>query len=77
MEGWYYMSTTQALHRRQKIVNKFVEDLCAQGFDLEIEGDFTEYLGIQMEEPSDGSRVMSQAGLIQKVIEYADCNPAW
>jgi hypothetical protein len=60
------------------IVNKFVEDLRAHGFDLEIEGDFTEYLGIKIEELSDGSRVMSQAGLIQKVIEYVglqDCIP--
>jgi hypothetical protein len=63
---------------KKDIVDKFVEDLRAQGFDLEIEGDFTEYLGIKIEERSDGSRVMSQAGLIQKVIEYTglqDCNP--
>jgi len=60
------------------IVNKFVDDLRAQGFDLDIEGDFTEYLGIKIEEQADGSRSMTQTGMIQKIIDYTglqNCNP--
>ena len=59
-------------------VDKFVEELRAEGFDLEIEGEFTEYLGIGIEELPDGSRHMSQRGLIEKIIEttkMTDCNP--
>jgi hypothetical protein len=33
---------------------------------LEIEGDFTEYLGIKIEELSDGSRVMTILGFLDK-----------
>ena len=61
-------------------VDKFVEELRAEGFDLEIEGEFTEYLGIGIEELPDGSRHMTQSGLIEKIIKttkMTDCNPNW
>ena len=61
-------------------VYKFVEELRNEGFDLEIEGEFTEYLGIGIEELSDGSLHMSQQGLIEKIIKttkMTDCNPNW
>ena len=39
---------------KREDVNKFVKELQTEGFDLEIEGDFTEYLGIGIEELPDG-----------------------
>ena len=47
---------------------------------MEIEGEFTEYLGIGIEELPDGSHHMSQKGLIEKIIKntkMTDCNPNW
>ena len=65
---------------KREDVEQFVEELRNEGFDLEIEGDFTEYLGIGIEELEDGSRHMSQKGLIEKIIKntkMTDCNPNW
>ena len=42
-----------APHRKD--VEAFVEELRTEGFDLEIEGDFTECLGIAIEEKDDGT----------------------
>ena len=54
---------------KREDVETFVEELRNEGFDLEIEGDFTEYLGIGIEELEDGTRHMTQKGLIEKIIE--------
>jgi len=65
---------------KREDVDKFVEELRTEGFDLEIEGEFTEYLGIGIEELPDESRHMSQKGLIEKIIKntkMTDCNPNW
>ena len=65
-----------APHRKD--VEAFVEELRTEGFDLEIEGDFTEYLGIAIDEKDDGTRHMCQNGLINKIVEstkMTDCNP--
>ena len=59
-------------------VEKFVEELQEVGFDLEIEGDFTEYLGLAIDKEADGTRRMHQKGLIKKIIEttkMTSCNP--
>ena len=45
-----------------------------------MEGDFTSYLGIGIDEFEDGSRHMTQKGLIKKVIQTTkmeNCNPNW
>ena len=39
----------------RKNAEDFVEELQEEGFNLEIEGDFTEYLGIGIEEQEDGT----------------------
>ena len=55
-----------------------MEELRELGFDLEIEGDFTEYLRIAIDEEADGTRQMHQKGLINKIIEttkMTSCNP--
>ena len=62
------------------IIDEFVQQLKDLDFDLDIEDDFNSYLGIGIEEFPDGSRHMTQKGLIKKVIETANmtnCNPNW
>ena len=63
-----------------KNVENFVEELQNEGFDLEIEGDFTEYLGISIKDCEDGTSHMSQKGLITKIVEttkMTNCKPNW
>lgn len=62
------------------IINAFVQELKDLDFDLDIEDDFNSYLGIGIEEFEDGSRHMTQKGLIKKIIATCDmegCNPNW
>ena len=39
----------------RKNIEDFVEELQQEGFDLDIEGEFTEYLGIGIEEREDST----------------------
>ena len=60
------------------IVDTFIKALEEKGFELTRKGSFSEYLGIQYETVSDGSIVMKQTGLIEKIIDTTDmkdCNP--
>jgi hypothetical protein len=62
------------------IIDKFVKDLKDLNFDLDIEDDFNSYLGIGIEEFPDGSRHMTQKGLIRKILnttKMTNCNPNW
>ena len=63
----------------KQIIEDFIIELRKKhGFDLEMEGDFTSYLGIAIDEFEDGSRHMTQKGLIKKVIQTTkmeNCNP--
>ena len=65
----------------KQIIEDFITELRKKhGFDLEMEGDFTSYLGIGIDEFEDGSRHMTQKGLIKKVIQTTkmeNCNPNW
>ena len=64
----------------QSIIDEFVAELKDLGFDLEIEGNFSSYLGIGIEELDGGIRIMTQKGLIKKVIQTTkmeNCNPNW
>ena len=59
-------------------IDTFVSELRDLGFDLDIEGDFSSYLGIKIDQFKDRTRHMSHKGLIEKVILAAgmkDCNP--
>ena len=64
---------------RKNHVEHFLEELQHEGFDLEIEGDFTKYLGIGIEEQEDRTSHMSQKGLIIKIIletkKMTNCKP--
>ena len=57
----------------REIIMDFVQELREAGFDLDIEGDFNSYLGIGIEELPDGTRHMTQKGLIRKII----ATPRW
>ena len=62
------------------IIESFVQELKDLDFALDIEDDFNSYLGIGIEEFKDGSRHMTQQGLIKKILttcEMQDCNPNW
>ena len=64
----------------RSIIDAFVQELKDLNFDLDIEDDFNSYLGIGIEEFPDGSRCMTQAGLIKKIVkttEMEDSNPNW
>ena len=52
-------------------INNLVKELQDEGFDLEMEGDFTEHLGIRMEHRDDRTICMTQKGLIKKTIAVA------
>ena len=59
-------------------IDKFIEDLKEQGFELTKEESFEEFLGIKFESHSNGSVECTQKGLIKKTLEAAgmvDCNP--
>ena len=55
----------------EESINNPVKELQDKGFDLEMEGNFTECLGIRMEHRDDGSACMTQKGLIKKIITTA------
>ena len=62
----------------EKKIDWFVDELKKRGFELEVEGDFTAFLGVGFEYLSDGRLHMKQTGLIKKILEVAamqDCNP--
>ena len=60
------------------VINELLDNLKGKGFELTKEGTFTEYLGIQYTNMENGSILMNQPGLIQKIIDTTgmkDCNP--
>ena len=61
----------------QEVLDKFIKDLRHEGLVLTQESTFAEFLGIKFE-VIDGKHVMTQKGLIKKVLEatqMTDCNP--
>ena len=61
----------------KSIVDKLITQLKEKGFDLTLEGSFSEYLGIQYTKLSDTKIKMTQEGLIKKIMEATgmnDCN---
>ena len=62
----------------RKIVDTLVQQLRDEGFALTLEGSFSEYLGIKYDWLNEDTLVMSQQGLIQKIIESTgleECRP--
>ena len=63
-----------------KTVIWFVNELCKKGFELDIEDNFTAFLGVVIERLLDGTIHMHQKGLIKKIIGAArmtNANPNW
>ena len=63
---------------RDEDIESQVEKLRSKGFDLEMEGHFSTHFGIGIKENEDGTCVMTQKGLIDKIIKEAkmtDFNP--
>lgn len=61
-------------------VDWFVKELRDRGLELDVEGDFTAFLGVAIERSPDGHVSMSQPSLIDKVLEATNmqsCNPNW
>jgi hypothetical protein len=61
-------------------IHHFVKQLKDMGFDMDIEDNFNEYLGISIDDNPDGTKTMTQKGLIQKTLKAAkmeECNPNW
>ena len=61
-----------------KMADWFLHELRKRGFELDIEGDFTAFLGVAIEKQDDGTIHMHQQGLIEKILVAADmtnCNP--
>jgi len=61
-----------------KKIDELVQQLRKRGFDLEIEGDFTTFLGVEIKKLPNNKFELLQTGLINKVLEAAgmqDSNP--
>jgi hypothetical protein len=59
-------------------LDKLVDELRGLGFELTKEGDFSEFLGIKLEKRTDGSILLSQSGLINKILQATqmdECKP--
>ena len=73
-----YVDDLGLAYPEQRVADKFVQDIKSLGFELTVEGSFTEYLGIKYEHGKDGTVHMTQAGLIEKILDATglkDCNP--
>jgi Reverse transcriptase (RNA-dependent DNA polymerase) len=61
-------------------IHHFVKQLKDMGSDMDIEDNFNQYLGISIDDNPDGTKTMTQRGLIQKTLKVAkmeDRNPNW
>ena len=54
---------------KKEIVDDMIKELKRLGFDLTLEGSFSEYLGIKYTKLSDTNMKMTQEGLIRKIMD--------
>ena len=50
------------------MIDWFVNELRKQGFELQVEGNFTAFLGVALDRLPDGSIHLHQSGLIKKIL---------
>ena len=67
----FYVDNAGIAAPNEKLIIEFVEELQNEGFNLEMEGDFTTHLGIGIIKHDDGTKSMTQTGLIDKIIAAA------
>ena len=58
----------------KEIVDELIVELRKRGFDLTLEGSFSEYLGIKYTKVSDTEIKMTQEGLIKKILDATGMN---
>ena len=59
----------------EESINSLVRELQDEGFDLEMEGDFMECLGIGIKHRDDGTISMTQKGQIIATAKMKECKP--
>jgi Reverse transcriptase (RNA-dependent DNA polymerase) len=64
-----YVDDCEAAAKNVSEIDQFVADLRLKGFDLTKEGSFTAFLGISLNWNNDGSIILTQKGLIKKLLE--------
>ena len=52
--------------------HKLVQSLCDKGMRINIEGDFTSFLGMSIQQKDDGTVELAQTGLIDKILTATD-----
>ena len=73
-----YVDDLGIAYKDMTAVDKLISKLEGKGFGLTKEGSFTEYLGINYTHNKDGSILMNQPGLVDKIITASgmeNCNP--
>ena len=78
-----YVDDLEIQAPKKENVDELIVKLCKRGFDLTLEGSFSEYLGIEYTNVSDMAIKMIQEELIKKILEatgmdeciyWAHCN---
>jgi transposase InsO family protein len=64
----FYVDDGIILSARQADSLAFVQELRQAGFDLGIEADYAGYLGVEIAPQADGTLLLSQSGLIQRIL---------
>jgi hypothetical protein len=72
-----YVDDAGIAAKSKEVIDKFMQDLRDLKFEVDIEDDFTSYLGIGIEKLPDGTKRMTQTGLIKKILaacKMENCN---
>lgn len=73
-----YVDDTGIAYKNKQVLDEFIQQLREKGFQLTLEGSFTEFLGIQYYKDLQGNIHLTQDGLIKKILEttgLADSKP--
>ena len=76
----FYVDDAGIAAKDQKDIDLLIKSLRNAGFELTVEGSFSEFLGIKFTENSNGTITMTQKGLIDKIIKATGlehCNLNW
>ena len=76
----FYVDDAGIAARDKRDVDKLITSLESKGFELTREGTFSEFLGIKFTQNPDGTKTLTQKGLIKKIIEATgmeNSNPNW
>ena len=74
----FYVDDAIIFGRNDAAVQRMLDELKEAGFAYKQDGDFSSYLGVQIEDLPDGRRKLSQPGLTRQLLEVMgmmDCRP--